>query len=184
MYPTGWKHTPEINDTATTSNGALYPIDLNSDHTITEFATGLQAPTELIIPCEGFTYCLFALAGDSSQVAFLWDIWGTQTDGEAAQQIKFCLNFRLLDLTGSDTDSGGTGGTVSLEDLPNTNGFSRIVAADQDSGANPAAGDPIGALHFWNRIAGNQTIAGYQHTTAARSGDDPVSTSLWHYPAP
>ena len=176
MYPTGWKHTPLVN------NASGLPSDVTTSYQITEFATGLQAPEEFIIPCEGFQYCLFAFAGESSLGGYFdAEVWGTQTSGEAAQQIDFCLNFRLCTLKPNANSS------VSNVDFPSLGltGWQlwQITSNDQDSGANTdVSSAAIGALHFWNRIAGNQTIAGYQDpTTEARSGDSSDSTKLWEY---
>jgi len=174
MYPTGWKFS-EGYESATTG--------------ITEFATGLQAPTDLIIPCEGFSFCLFAIGkeGVGADSAII-EIWGTQTDGEAAQQIKFCFNSRLCTVTtvggASVNESVLDIGAKAADGTPVIS-ISTLTMTDQESGAEDATSSArtIGALHFWNRLAGNQTTPGYMDSApAARSADDPNSTKLWHYP--
>lgn len=174
MYPTGWKFSQGYESTTTA---------------ISEFATGLQAPTDLIIPCEGFSFCLFALGkeGDTEADAVV-EIWGTQTDGEAAQQIRFCFNSRLLTLTtlgAACISSVGAAGAKAADGTPVIS-MSTLTVADQDSGLddNPSDDVAVGALHFWNRLSGNQTVPGWLDAgTAARSADDPNSTYIWHYPA-
>ena len=166
MYPTGWKYTDPYAATTTA---------------ISEFSTGLQAPNELIVNCEGFTWLLVSLGStdnDTSSVSV--QVHGTQTDGEAAQQINFCFNCLIA------TVSGNSNLSVSSVNLATPSGavitsLSMLGVVGADSGINEVNGTAqIDTVHYWNRLAGNQTISGYIDTgEEARSGDSPDHEDLW-----
>ena len=170
MYPTGWKHSSE-HSSATTA--------------ITEFETGITAPTDMQVICEGFRFCLVTVAVPTGTGASIdLKVWGSQTSGEASQEVQYCFNSRIVTIETSDTDSDTP---ISIPALPNCDALAHIDSVSiADSGQDDAtsSANNIDAIHFWNRVSGHQTVPAHMDTgQAARSGDEADADKLWHYKA-
>lgn len=167
MYPTGWKHTNEIS-AATTA--------------ITEFATGLEAPTDMVVPCEGFNMCLIALGTDGSGASSVVEVWGTQTDGEASQSINYCFNSELVSIAGSDTASVDE--AIAIPGMDNIVELAAMTPTFQVSGVVDEDSTAIDSVHFFNRLTGAQTVPGYidpNVSGGAFSADGPGALKYWNF---
>jgi len=173
MYPSGWKNT------------GIYDHAGGVTASISTFAKSLEAPVPFQICCEGAKYVLFSfltpagnLTGDTK-----FKIFGTQTNGESTQNVDFCFNTLLAEPQPNNSTE-----LISGIDIPNLPGLTSMkvwngsTANFKDSGTedDTSSANAIEGIHFWNRIAGNQTIAGYIDTdTEARSADAPGGDKYW-----
>ena len=172
MYPSGWKNTGIYNSGSVST-------------AISTFARTLEAPTEFQICCEGAKYVLFTnltQAGNLSGTT-KFKIYGTQTSGESTQNVDFCFNTLL-----AEPQPNSESELISGIDIPNLPGLSSMkvwtgsTASFTNSGVldDTSSQNQIEGIHFWNRISGNQTIAGYIDTdTEARSADAPGGDKYW-----
>mgnify|MGYP003122547634 FL=1 len=174
MYPAGWKHTGIYNSGSASA-------------TISTFANELEAPTEFQICCEGAQFVLFSWihqAGNLSGTT-TFQIYGTQTNGESTQNVDYCFNNLLASPTIKTNENCITG--MNIPDLPgltemhtfdsSTANFASSGVEDDTSSANE-----FSSVHFWNRIAGNQTVAGYiDEGESARSADAPSGDKYWAF---
>jgi len=179
MYPAGWKHTGIYNSGSVST-------------AINHFARGLEADQNFQICCEGAKYVMFSNAAynTGSDTAALagttkFKIYGTQTNGESTQNIDWCFNTLLaepqLANSSSITDIPDLEipGLEGLKKMKTWNGgtanFTNSGVQDDTSSANE-----ISCMHFFNRVAGNQTIAGFIDTDeSARSADAPSGDKYW-----
>ena len=181
MYPTGWKYTGEYN----------LGGNLEQTAAITEVATSLQAPADFIIPCEAASMCLFTFAADTNGGGLYWFIWGTISSSQGAAQESYYLNQELLvapqhnNSTVKPSDSGFAFPGPGLPTMTEFSEFSGVLF--QDSGVDTQSLEPISTVHWWNRIAGNQTIPGYMgHESGgseepSRSAASSDASDIWTY---
>tara|TARA_R100001530_G_C4276073_1_gene144314 strand:+ start:162 stop:797 length:636 start_codon:yes stop_codon:yes gene_type:complete len=169
MYPTGWKLSSEV--TAVTT--AIEP-----------FQTELKAAQGMAIPCESSAMCLIGLGTSGVDTSAVLEVWGTQTDGEAAQKVGFCVNNLLV--TATDTGSNSLG-SMTVDNSAITAFAALESIAFAPSGAtddHSSSAIAIPSIHWYNRLQGTQTVPAYidsGDTTNVLSGDLAVADKLWFF---